>query len=59
MEAVIGIGIINIAAALAGLLYFRRRYFLLYQTVQKLQKAVLEGEKIGKESDPGTCRKMC
>lgn len=51
MEAVIGIGIISIAAALAGLLYFRRRYFLLYQTVQKLQKAVLEGEKIGKESD--------
>lgn len=34
------------AAALFGLLHFRKRYFLLYQNIQKFQKTILEGEDI-------------
>ncbi len=52
MEAIIiGIGMTGITAALAGLLYVRRRYFLLYQKVQQLQKTILENGKIQADTD--------
>ena len=48
---IIGIGMTGITAALAGLLYVRRRYFLLYQKVQQLQKTILENGKIQADTD--------
>lgn len=38
--------ICSLAAALSGLLYFRRRYFILYQNIQESLKAVLQGEEM-------------
>nr|WP_296263692.1 ATP-binding protein [uncultured Merdimonas sp.] len=52
MESVIiiaGIAVVTMAAA--GLIYFRRKYFLLYQKVQNLQKTILEGGLIESETD--------
>ena len=52
MEAIIiGIGMTGITAALLGLLYVRRRYFLLYQKVQQFQKTILENGKIQADTD--------
>lgn len=48
---IIGIGMTGITAALLGLLYVRRRYFLLYQKVQQLQKTILENGKIQADTD--------
>ena len=38
--------ICSFTAALFGLMHFRRRYFLLYQNVQKFVKNILDGEEI-------------
>lgn len=48
---IIGIGMTGITAALLGLLYVRRRYFLLYQKVQQFQKTILENGKIQADTD--------
>ena len=37
---------IFLLAVLLGIFFFRRRYFRLYQTVQRFQKQILEGEEI-------------
>ena len=37
---------IFLLAVLLGIFFFRRRYFRLYQAVQRFQKQILEGEEI-------------
>lgn len=48
---IIGIGMTGITAALLGLLYARRRYYLLYQKVQQFQKTILENGRIPADTD--------
>ena len=47
----LGIASLLVAAALGGLVYFRRRYFQLYQRVQLLQQKMLAGEDISQAAD--------
>lgn len=47
----LGIVSLLVAAALGGLVYFRRRYFQLYQRVQLLQRKMLAGEDISQAAD--------
>ena len=47
----LGIASLLVAAAFGGLVYFRRRYFQLYQRVQLLQRKMLAGEDISQAAD--------
>ena len=47
----LGIASLLVAAAFGGFVYFRRRYFQLYQRVQLLQQKMLAGEDISQAAD--------